>query len=86
MQSFHTSNTEELTLDKGVVVSVMENRPSGWSWVTNVDVGTGWFPTCYLELLDCSPDRMEKIAEPNVGGACASSQPYALCKSCSLIC
>ena len=55
LHSFSSTNTDELTLEKGAVVSVIENRPSGWSWVTNKDVGTGWFPTNYLKPSDRSP-------------------------------
>ena len=67
VRSFNALSVDHLTLIKGDVVSVIENRPSGWSRVTNVDVGTGWFPTCYLEPLCCLPSRIDKEAEPQVG-------------------
>jgi hypothetical protein len=49
---FQTSNTDEISLDVGTTVSVIDNKPSGWSWVANQDGDTGWFPTQYLALVD----------------------------------
>ena len=64
---FCASTTDELTLTAGVIVSVIESKPSGWSWVTNVDVGDGWFPSQYLEPLNASLKRNNTKVECNVG-------------------
>ena len=49
---FQTSNTDEISLDVGSKVSVIDSKPSGWSWVLNEDGNTGWFPTQYLDHID----------------------------------
>ena len=64
---FCASKTDELTLTAGVIVSLIESKPSGWSWVTNVDVGAGWFPSQYLEPLNSSLKRNKTKIECNVG-------------------
>ncbi|CAB4003184.1 SH3 and PX domain-containing 2B isoform X4, partial [Paramuricea clavata] len=56
---FQTSNTDEISLDVGTTVSVIDNKPSGWSWVANQDGDTGWFPTRYLALVDTDNDPEE---------------------------
>lgn len=49
LESFSGSSPDELSLLKHDIVYVIENNPSGWSWVHEPDLGNGWFPTSYLE-------------------------------------
>ncbi|XP_046852751.1 uncharacterized protein LOC124446006 [Xenia sp. Carnegie-2017] len=49
LESFSGSSPNELSLLKHDIVYVIENNPSGWSWVHEPDLGNGWFPTSYLE-------------------------------------
>ena len=51
LQSFSGSSPDELSLKKYDIVSVIENNPSGWSWVSEPSAGSGWYPTSYLEPL-----------------------------------
>ena len=51
LQSFSGSSPDELSLKKYDIVSVIENNPSGWSWVNEPTAGSGWYPTSYLEPL-----------------------------------
>ena len=51
LQSFSGSSPDELSLKKYDIVSVIENSPSGWSWVNEPSAGSGWYPTSYLEPL-----------------------------------
>ena len=51
LQSFSGTSPDELCLEKYDIVSVIENSSSGWSWVNEPNVGSGWFPTNYLEPL-----------------------------------
>jgi hypothetical protein len=51
LQSFNGTGRDELSLKQYDIVSVIENNPSGWSYVNEPSVGTGWYPTSYLEPL-----------------------------------
>jgi hypothetical protein len=51
LESFSATSPDELSLAKYDIVSVIENSSSGWSWVNEPSVGSGWFPTNYLEPL-----------------------------------
>ena len=66
--SFGAFNKDEVTLEAGSLVSVIEKTSSGWSWASErMGEQTGWFPSNYLATLDNS---LKKDENREVKGRC----------------
>ncbi|XP_033965611.1 rho guanine nucleotide exchange factor 7a isoform X1 [Pseudochaenichthys georgianus] len=60
--SFAQNNEDELSFNKGDLISVMRQEDGGW-WEGMVNGRSGWFPSNYVrEVKGSAPDKQDKVS------------------------